>query len=160
MVVKQIDGDWLMLLSYWDGGWVILNVNDPANPVYVADFEYPAVDLELLQQFGVSLTPEGNAHQAEWTIDNRFIIGMDEFEITPPHVGVYPSLAYISYYAGGLRAIQIQCANPADTGTCELLEVSDYLDPAGNNFWGVETFISKDGFTYILALGNAQGVLY
>ena len=84
MVVKQIDGDWLMLLSYWDGGWVILNVNDPANPVYVADFEYPAVDLELLQQFGVSLTPEGNAHQAEWTIDNRFIIGMDEFEITPP----------------------------------------------------------------------------
>jgi len=102
MVVKQIDGEWLMLLSYWDGGWTILNVDDPANPVYVADFEYPAVDPELLESFGVALTPEGNAHQAEWTIDNRFIIGTDEdfapyrtdeFEITTgPHAGVYPSV--------------------------------------------------------------------
>ena len=377
MVVKQIDGDWLMLLSYWDGGWVILNVNDPANPVYVADFEYPAVDPELLQQFGVSLTPEGNAHQAEWTIDNRFIIGTDEdfapyrtdeFEITTgPHAGVYPSvivpggqapailddltlngpvvyggygcptsapvprpedipgyldmlepgeetiivlsrgpvgdpsapegacfpgekaheaalagwdavlfvnhhtgeaaggepfcgsgafvdpivavctthaafhrlfgleplnppwtypenlaigtigeeievgsifdgwgyvwlidaetldpldtfaiseamdaefafgfgdlsvhevavdpqdpsLAYLAYYAGGLRAIQIQCANPADTSTCELVEVGGYLDPAGNNFWGVETFVGDDGFTYILASDRDSGL--
>ena len=102
MVVKQIDGEWLLLLSYWDGGWTIVNVDDPANPVYVADFEYPAVDPELLESLGVSLTPEGNAHQAEWTIDNRFIIGTDEdfapyrtdeFEITTgPHAGVYPSV--------------------------------------------------------------------
>lgn len=34
--------------------------------------------------------------------------------------------------------MQIQCANPADTSTCELVEVGGYLDPAGNNFWGVE----------------------
>ena len=82
MVVKQIDGEWLMLLSYWDGGWTILNVDDPANPVYVADFEYPAVDPELLESFGVALTE--NAHQAEWTIDNRFIIGTDE-DFALPH---------------------------------------------------------------------------
>jgi hypothetical protein len=377
MVVKQIDGEWLMLLSYWDGGWTILNVDDPANPVYIADFEYPAVDPELLEELGVSLTPEGNAHQAEWTIDNRFIIGTDEdfapyrtdeFEITTgPHAGVYPSvivpggqapailpdltlngpvvyggygcpdsdpipspedipgyldmlepgeetiivlqrgpvgdpsapeeacfpgekaheaalagwdavlfvnhhtgeaaggepfcgsgafvddivavctthaafhrlfglepldppwtypediaigtigeeievgsifdgwgyvwlidaatlepldtfaipeahdpdfafgfgdlsvhevavdpqdpsLAYLSYYAGGLRAIQIQCADPADTSTCELVEVGGYLDPMGNDFWGVQTFVGDDGRTYILASDRDSGL--
>jgi hypothetical protein len=46
-----------------------------------------------------------------------------------------PSLAYLSYYSGGLRALQIQCSNPADNSTCELGEVGGYLDPAGNDFW-------------------------
>ena len=49
-----------------------------------------------------------------------------------------PSLAYLSYYAGGLRAVQIQCSDPGDTSTCRLVEVGGYLDPEGNNFWGVE----------------------
>jgi hypothetical protein len=55
-----------------------------------------------------------------------------------------PSLAYLSYYAGGLRAIQIQCANPADNSTCELVEVGGYLDPLGNDFWGVEVIPNPD----------------
>jgi hypothetical protein len=377
MVVKQIEGDWIMLLSYWDGGWVLLNVNDPADPQFIADSDYPAVDPELLEELGVSLTPEGNAHQAEFTIDNRFIIGTDEdfapyrtdeFEITTgPNAGVYPSgivpggqapailddltlngpvvyggygcpdsaplpspedipgyldmlepgeetiivlqrgpvgdpsapedpcfpgekaheaalagwdavlfvnhhtgeaaggepfcgsgafvdeivavctthaafhrlfglepldapwsypeniaigtigeeievgsifdgwgyvwlldaetlepidtfaipeahdpdfafgfgdlsvhevavdpqdpsLAYLSYYSGGLRAIQIQCADPSDNSTCELVEVGGYLDPEGNDFWGVETFIGEDGRTYILGSDRDSGL--
>jgi hypothetical protein len=377
MVVKQIEGDWIMLLSYWDGGWVLLNVNDPADPQFIADSDYPAVDPELLEELGVSLTPEGNAHQAEFTIDNRFIIGTDEdfapyrtdeFEITTgPNAGVYPSgivpggqapailddltlngpvvyggygcpdsaplpspedipgyldmlepgeetiivlqrgpvgdpsapedpcfpgekaheaalagwdavlfvnhhtgeaaggepfcgsgafvdeivavctthaafhrlfglepldapwsypeniaigtigeeievgsifdgwgyvwlldaetlepidtfaipeahdpdfafgfgdlsvhevavdpqdpsLAYLSYYSGGLRAIQIQCADPSDNSTCELVEVGGYLDPAGNDFWGVETFVGEDGRTYILGSDRDSGL--
>lgn len=64
-----------------------------------------------------------------------------------------PSLAYLSYYAGGLRAIEIQCAD-----TCELVEVGGYLDPDGNNFWGVETFVGDDGFTYILASDRDSGL--
>ena len=353
MVVKQIDGDWIMLLSYWDGGWVLLNVNDPANPIFLGDTDYASVDPEVLAAFGLSIIPEGNAHQAEFTIDNRFIIGTDEDfdpyrltvtfedgtfranigtnttiedaeaisgtpifvgracpgdpavppapdlpgdeiavvergecfftekvaavlaaggyeaviimnregadacvgtltpdvagdiptiligrdagfamfdipfdfaacaddtqEIAPIPIGTVgdpitdvgatfdgwgyvhlidaatlqlldtfvipeamdpdfaegfgdlsvhevavdpqdPTLAYLSYYAGGLRAIQIQCANPADTSTCELVEVGGYLDPAGNNFWGVETFVGDDGFTYILASDRDSGL--
>jgi hypothetical protein len=74
MVVKQINGSWYMLLSYWDGGYVVLNVDDPANPVYVDDTDYPVFD-----QLVPGITPpEGNGHQAEWTADNRFIIGTDE----------------------------------------------------------------------------------
>ncbi len=43
---------------------------------------------------------------------------------------------------GGLRALHIQCSNPADTSTCELVEVGGYLDPEGNNFWGVEVILN------------------
>lgn len=50
-------------------------------------------------------------------------------------------MLYLSYYAGGLRALQIQCSNPADNTSCELVEVGGYLDPAGNNFWGVEVIL-------------------
>lgn len=378
MVVKQIDGRWIMLLSYWDGGFVMLDVTDPARPVYILDTEFAAIDPELLESAGISLTPEGNAHQAEFTIDNRFFIGGDEdfapyrtddFRITSGQfAGVYPSgivpggqapaifddltlngpvvyggygcpssadipspedvpgylamlepgeetiivlqrgpvgdpsapeeacfpgekaheaalagwdavlfvnhhageaaggepfcgsgafvddivavctthdafhrlfnlapfdpaawsypeniaigtigaeievgslfdgwgyvhlfdaetgaeldtyaipeahdpafafgygdltvhevavdpqdpsLAYLSYYSGGLIALQIQCTNPSDNSTCELVEVGGYRDPMGNDFWGVETFVGEDGFTYILASDRDSGL--
>ena len=353
MVVKQINGRFIMLLSYWDGGYVLLDVTDPANPIFLRDSEFSSIDPELFPQTGAQLTPEGNAHQAEFTIDNRFIIGTDEdfdpyrlavtFEDgtflakagtnttqnqaeaisgTPIFVGracpgdaavppapdlpgdeiavvergvcfftekvanviaaggyeavvimnregsdacdgvltpsvegdipvifvgrgtgfalfdtpydqaaacsdgpqdlapipigtvgdtitdvgsvfdgwgyvhlfdaqtleeldtfaipeamdpayatdfgdlsvhevavdpLDPSLAYLSYYSGGLRAIQIQCSNPADTSTCELVEVGGYLDANGNNFWGVETQV-RDGQTYIFASDRDSGL--
>ena len=76
-----------------------------------------------------------------------------------------PSLAYLAYYSGGLRAIQIVCAgepyDPAtvtDTSTCELVEVGGYLDEEGNDFWGVETFVGEDGMTYVLASDRDSGL--
>jgi hypothetical protein len=78
MVVKQIGGRFIMLLSYWDGGFVLLDVTDAANPVFLGDSEFNNPDPELLEQTGVALTPEGNAHQAEFTADNRYVIGTDE----------------------------------------------------------------------------------
>jgi hypothetical protein len=377
MVVREFDGRFYMLLSYWDGGYVILDVTDPANATFVGDTEFAAIDPELFEDLGVALTPEGNAHQAEWTIDGRFFIGTDEdfapyrtgdFEIvTGPNAGTYPSvvvpggqppailddltlngpvvyggygcptsaplpnpedipgyleslapgeetilvlqrgpvadpsateeacfpgekaheaalagwdavlfvnhhtgeaaggepfcgsgafvdeivavctthdafhrlfglstdpttwaypealpigtigesievgsvfdgwgyvhlydartleeldtyaipeatdpdfafgygdlsvhevavdpqdpsLAYLSYYSGGLRALQIVCADPVDTSTCELVEVGGYLDETGNDFWGVETFVGDDGFTYVLASDRDSGL--
>lgn len=78
MVVKEIGGRQVMVLSYWDGGYVLLNVDNPAAPVFLGDSDYPAVDAELLAATGVSLRPEGNGHQAEFTADNRFVIATDE----------------------------------------------------------------------------------
>ncbi|GAA4375972.1 LVIVD repeat-containing protein [Agromyces bauzanensis] len=78
VVVKQIDGASIMLLSYWDGGYVLLDVTDPANADFLGDTEFADVDPELLESLGVSLTPEGNAHQAEFTLDDAFFIGTDE----------------------------------------------------------------------------------
>jgi hypothetical protein len=78
MVVKKIDGHWIMLLSYWDAGYVQLNVDDPANPTFIGDTQYNNPDPELLESLGVALPPEGNGHQAEFTADNRFFIATDE----------------------------------------------------------------------------------
>lgn len=78
MIVKEIDGRQVMLLSYWDAGYVQLDVTDPANATYIADSDYAATDPELLEQTGISEPPEGNGHQAEFTRDNQYVIATDE----------------------------------------------------------------------------------
>ena len=392
MIVKEIDGRWIMLVSYWDGGYVQMDVTDPLNPVCLSDTDFAAIDPELQEAFpndpDMWLPPEGNAHQAEFTMDNRFFLAADEdfspyrsiftvdtgpnagefaagefgwtvpivslegqqvsgvtvyggygcpqstddvptadefraannisadtelilvlqrgpvedpnanyeacffsekvefaqnlgydaaivanhhvgaqggdapdaqfcgsmgHEFTPeipavcighramhllfgdepdysiPYAGTEPaigamgetvtmkaafdgwgyvhlfdartnvdldtyaipeahdpdmafgsgdfsvhevatdpqdpSLAYISYYSGGMRVVQIQCGgvpydgNPnVDTSTCELVEVGGYLDPMGNDFWGVEAFVGDDGRTYVLGSDMDSGL--
>ena len=86
MIVKKIDGHFIMLLSYWDGGYVQLNVDDPVNPVFLGDTDFTDPDPELLESTGVALTPEGNGHQNEYTLDNEFFIGTDE-DFSPYRVG-------------------------------------------------------------------------
>ncbi|HEU5277728.1 MAG TPA: hypothetical protein VFU26_02365 [Gaiellaceae bacterium] len=101
IVVKQISGTWTMLLSYWDAGFVQLNVNDPASPTLIGDTDYTNPDPELLESAGISRPPEGNGHQAEFTSDSQLFVGTDEdfapyttgdFMVTSgPNAGVYPS---------------------------------------------------------------------
>jgi hypothetical protein len=78
VVVKEIGGRQIMLVSYWDGGYLKLDVTDPLVPKYLADSDFPSPDTELLAQSGLSEAPEGNAHQAEFTLDNRYILAADE----------------------------------------------------------------------------------
>jgi len=81
MVVKNISGHFYMLLSYWDGGYVILNVDNPANPVFIGDTDFTNPDPELLFQTGEELTPEGNGHYAEWTANSqRFVVTDEDFD--------------------------------------------------------------------------------
>ncbi len=357
MVVKQIGSKFIGLLSYWDGGYILLDVTNPYAPVFISDTDYPAVDPELLAQTGASLSPEGNAHEGEFTLDNKFAITTDE-DFSPfrlllttvdgffpaatgtqtstaqaeaiagptvfvgracpgdaavppaPAVGTMqiavverglclfeekaqaviaaggwdamvimnregadactgvltPSLsapiptvfigrdtgfkmfnltydnaacldanpqrlpdtligtfgdpiqsitsqfdgwgyvhlfavdsavtkltevdtfaipeamnpayatgfgalsvhevatekadasrAFLSYYAGGIRAIQIQCRNPRDVSSCRLAETGGYLDPKGNQFWGIETFV-RNGITYAVGSDMDYGI--
>jgi hypothetical protein len=377
MTVKMIDDQWIMLLSYWDGGYVMLDVTDPAAAEFLGDTEFANVDPELFEATGTVLPPEGNAHQAEFTADDRFFIATDEdfspyrsiftidtgdaageysageFGFTPPvqktlldgvlngptvyggygcpgdtvplrdsvfpdgslaegeeaivvfergpvgdpdasgdacffsekiesgqlagydavvianhHGGAQggdaadahfcggqgheydktapavcighkamhllfgsepyytypeatpavgdvgehtsftpafdgwgyvhlfdadtledldtyaipeahdeskafesgdltvhevathptdPNTAYLSYYAGGMRKLEIRCTDESDTSTCELVETGGYLDPAGNDFWGVEVF-ERDGETYVLGSDRDSGL--
>jgi hypothetical protein len=90
-------GRCIMIASYWDGGYVLIDVTNPASPQVIGDTDFAAVDPELLAQTGLRLTPEGNAHQAEFTADNRFFIGTDE-DFSPYRAllrtddgGVYPA---------------------------------------------------------------------
>jgi hypothetical protein len=77
MVVKQIGGRQVMTASYWDGGYVNLDVTDPKAIKYLGDTDFTDPDREAAES-GLEVAPEGNAHQSEFTADNRFIIGADE----------------------------------------------------------------------------------
>jgi len=73
VVVKKIQGHWKMLLSYWDAGYIVLNVDNPAAPVFVNDTDF--TDPDPLTGFS---PPEGNAHEAEWSHTNKYILATDE----------------------------------------------------------------------------------
>jgi PA domain/LVIVD repeat len=77
-IVKKINGRYIGLLSYWDGGYIKVDLTDPANAVYLGDTDYAAADPMLLLRTGTTLSPEGNGHEAEFTRDNEFFIATDE----------------------------------------------------------------------------------
>ena len=77
MVVKRIGGRDIMLMSYWDGGYVTLDVTDPAAPEPLSDTDFAAAD-PARAELGQTITPEGNAHEAEFTRDNEFFFATDE----------------------------------------------------------------------------------
>ncbi len=77
MVVKQIGGRQVMLLSYWDAGYVKIDVTDPTNIAYLGDTDFTNPDPEALES-GYTVPPEGNGHEAEFTLDNSYVIGADE----------------------------------------------------------------------------------
>jgi len=77
MVVKEINGRQVMLLSYWDAGYVKVDVTDVKNPVYLGDTDFTNPDPEAAES-GYTVPPEGNGHQAEFTADNRYVVGADE----------------------------------------------------------------------------------
>jgi hypothetical protein len=98
MVVKKIGTRFYMLMSYWDAGWIVLDVTNPTKPKYVGDSDYPFPDPVILARLGLALSAEGNGHQAEWSFGSQFILGTDEdfspfraeFAITSgPHSGPY-----------------------------------------------------------------------
>ena len=74
VIQKLDDGTWHLMVSYWDTGWVDLDVTDPANPAFVEDSEYATCD----QVVPTACPPEGNAHQGEWNGDASLFIGTDE----------------------------------------------------------------------------------
>jgi hypothetical protein len=60
-------------------------------------------------------------------------------------------LAYFSWYAGGFRVVDItDPANPA--------EVGHYIDPNGNNFWGVALAEDQNGDRIVLASDRDFGL--
>lgn len=77
---NDIEERWEAVLSYWDAGFVKLDVSDPANPVFLDDSDYLEQDPILADEraaFGGR--PEGNAHAAVFGgDDNQFIFAGDE----------------------------------------------------------------------------------
>jgi hypothetical protein len=77
MIVKHISGRDIMLMSYWDGGYVTLDVSNPASPAPLSDTDFAPVD-PVRAEYGQTITPEGNGHEAEFTNDNEYFFATDE----------------------------------------------------------------------------------
>ena len=74
MIVKEIGGRDVLLDSYWDAGYLQVDIENPAKPTYIGDSDFGLTD-PLVP--GVS-PPEGNAHQAEFSYDNQYFLAADE----------------------------------------------------------------------------------
>jgi hypothetical protein len=113
LVVRNVRGHWVGAISYWDVGLVLLNLDNPAMPLFMNDSDYPEPD--SISGFSPA---EGNQHQAEWNRNGKYIVGTDEdfapyrtkFQITSgSNTGFYqagefsftPRLA--ATYPGGLN---------------------------------------------------------
>jgi len=63
-----------MSASYWDAGYVILDVTNPAKPTLIRDSSFDGPD-PLVR--GIT-PPEGNAHQSEFSRNNEYLLAADE----------------------------------------------------------------------------------
>lgn len=75
MAVRNVGGNWLGVFAANDAGYALLNLNDPANPVFLEDSDYP--DPDTLTGVG----PEGNAGYVDWDRTGRLILAADFDEI-------------------------------------------------------------------------------
>lgn len=62
----------------------------------------------------------------------------------------HPKLAYLSWYAGGLRVIQYDKSG--------IQEVGHFIDSGGNDFWGVQTFVDALGRELVAASDRDSGL--
>ncbi len=83
MVVKEIGGTQTLLSSYWDAGYVKLDVDDPTRLRYLGDTSFAGPD-----PLTGAATSEGNGHQAEFSGDDRFVLAADE-DFNPYRAGEF-----------------------------------------------------------------------
>ena len=74
MVVKEISGRDVLLDSYWDAGYLLIDIEDPTKASYIGDNDFGPTD-PLFP--GIS-PPEGNAHEAEFSFDSKYFLAADE----------------------------------------------------------------------------------
>lgn len=86
--VDIIDGVPTAVVSYWDLGFVTLDVTDPANPVFLGESTFPDPD-------PISGLPyEGNAHAADFGGNGDYIFGGDEDFSDAAFAVTYNGLSY------------------------------------------------------------------
>jgi hypothetical protein len=79
MMVYKHGKRYVMTMSYWDGGYVLLDVTNPTagNVSLITETDYAQLDEERLAR-GQRISPEGNAHQNELSPDHRYMLATDE----------------------------------------------------------------------------------
>ena len=165
MLVKRVGERYVMNVSYWDGGYVLLDVTDPTagNVSLIAESDYAQLDEERLAR-GHSISPEGNGHQSELSPENRFLVATDE-DFNPYRVvatitsGPYAGTEYTATSASGTPPVD---EDTSISGTPTYLGEACSALPAGDGVALVErgtcTFQVK--FDNIKAAGYDAGIVF
>ena len=160
MVVKNIGGSWVMLLSNWDGGYVAVNVDDPADPTYIGDTDFNTPDPELFESTGAALPPEGNGHQAEFSLNSNYIVAADEdFGPFAPFISIAggPSMPFSAGVATGPQLAEGDSLE-GDTRFAGLGCTADAPFPAPDG--ATIAVIERGGCTFQEKLDNATAAGY
>lgn len=157
MVVKRIGKKYVMLLSYWDGGYVVLDVTDPTRPKLRSDSDFTNPDPEAAES-GLNVAPEGNAHQAEFSLNNDYIVAADE-DFTPfPSEGVNVTDGTKFQSTSGTETPSLETGQTIEGGTVFVgMACSGSNVPAGN---GTQIAVVERGgctFTEKVATVEAAG---
>ena len=165
VIVKEINGRQVMSVSYWDGGYVLLDMTNPLSPTYIADSDFPNPDSEPLES-GFTVPPEGNAHQSEFTNDNQFLIGADEDFSPYALAGANNTDGTVIDASTGNRTRQLAVGTTL-TGTAVFVGRACLVDPvvpsgnAGSQIAVIERGLCPftEKVANVIAAGGYEGVL-
>ncbi|MGH2715941.1 MAG: PA domain-containing protein [Thermoleophilaceae bacterium] len=167
MVVKRVGRRYVMSVSYWDGGYVQLDVTDPTagNVSLIAESDYAELDEERLAR-GHEISPEGNGHQSELSPDNRFLVATDE-DFNPYRVvamidsGPYAGTGYTATSASGTPPIDAE-TSISGTPTFVGLGCASSPPPAGDGVALIERGVCpfQEKLDTIKAAGYDAGIVF
>jgi len=154
MVVTKIGGRQTMIASYWDGGYVQLDVTDPTNATLINQTDFEVPDTERAKR-GENVLPEGNGHQAEFTANRSAFVATDEDfspykleskmadgtafraqpgsgykQITPGETVTGPTV-YVGLACGPVAAAEPGVVAVVERGTCAFQTKADNVAAAG-----------------------------
>lgn len=174
MMVQKIGKRYVMNMSYWDGGYVLLDVTNPTpgNVQLVAESDYAALDEERLAR-GQEISPEGNAHQSEFSPDNKYLIGTDE-DFAPFRVeasitsGPFSGTPFIGISGTAVPPINLTTSiigTPTYVGRgCAVLEPSIPIPPApaGGGVALIERGVCgfQEKLNSVKAAGYTSGIVF
>jgi len=167
MMVYQVGKRYIMTMSYWDGGYVLLDVTDPSpgSVSLVAESDYAELDEERLKR-GHEISPEGNAHQNELSPNKKFMIATDEdfnpFRVTATiDSGPYAGTEYVAASAGDTPPIDSETTISGPT-TYVGLACNDAPPPAGSGTALVERGVCpfQEKLDNVTAAGYDAGIVF
>ena len=114
-VVQKVGDRWLLLASYWDGGYVIVDVTGlPSDVTYLRDTDFGPEPFASELGLPADTPAEGNGHQAEFNFDGSMFIGADEDFNADRFLGEITSG---TYNGGSFSALEGSDTPPVDPET-------------------------------------------
>jgi hypothetical protein len=118
-------------ISYWDSGFIRLDLSDPANPVFEGRTVYPAV-------------ADGDAHSAQWDESRELLFANDEDFCKASGAGIEKGFGYMRIYdySNPAAPVQIGEYKTPHAGDTSNEAAGDYT--IHNNFLvGTDVYVSS-----------------